>query len=187
MKKMIFDSMVKNAVKWVLPFCLFAFLPLTVSAQEVATDANTLKYGYLSYDAVLHSMNEYATVETSMMQLSEKYAAEQKRAEDEFNRKYEEFLDTQRDMPQTILQKRQSELQELLDRNITFKKESQALLEQAKAKAEAPLRKRIAEAMGRVGIARGLAFIINTDQQAVAWTHPMMGEDVTEAVKTALR
>ncbi|WP_161784111.1 OmpH family outer membrane protein, partial [Cellulomonas carbonis] len=86
-----------------------------------------------------------------MMQLSEKYAAEQKRAEDEFNRKYEEFLDTQRDMPQTILQKRQSELQELLDRNITFKKESQALLEQAKAKAEAPLRKRIAEAMGRVG------------------------------------
>lgn len=25
MKKMIFDSMVKNAVKWVLPFCLFAF------------------------------------------------------------------------------------------------------------------------------------------------------------------
>ena len=30
MKKMIFDSMVKNAVKWVLPFCLFAFLPLTV-------------------------------------------------------------------------------------------------------------------------------------------------------------
>ena len=60
-------------------------------------------------------------------------------------------------------------------------------VEQAKAKAEAPLRKRIAEAMGRVGIARGLAFIINTDQQAVAWTHPMMGEDVTEAVKTALR
>ena len=111
MKKMIFDSMVKNAVKWVLPFCLFAFLPLTVSAQDVATDGNTLKYGYLSYDAVLHSMNEYATVETSMMQLNEKYAAEQKRAEDEFNRKYEEFLDTQRDMPQTILQKRQSELQ----------------------------------------------------------------------------
>ena len=110
MKKMIFDSMVKNAVKWVLPFCLFAFLPLTVSAQDVATDGNTLKYGYLSYDAVLHSMNEYATVETSMMQLNEKYAAEQKRAEDEFNRKYEEFLDTQRDMPLTILQKRQSEL-----------------------------------------------------------------------------
>lgn len=181
-----FDSMVKSAAKWVLPFCLFAFLPLSLSAQSSA-DATGLKYGYVSYDAVLHSMAEYATVETSMQQLTSKYEAEQQRAENEFNMKYEEFLDGQRDFPQTILQKRQSELQELLSRNVAFKQESQRLLEQARHEAEAPLRRQLSEALGRVGMARGLAFIVNTDQQPLAWTHPLMGEDVTEAVKEALK
>ncbi len=192
MKKMTIDSMVRNAVKRVVPFCLFAFLPLAVSAQTTVsapttTESTPLRYGYMSYDSVLHGMAEYAAVETSMTQLAEKYTAEQQRAENEFNLKYEEFLDSQRDMPQSILQKRQSELQELLDRNIAFKKESQKLLEKARTEAEAPLRQRIAEAMGNVGMERGLLFIVNTDSQPLAWTHPVLAVDVTSAVQAALR
>ncbi len=186
MKKKIKDSMVGSAVKRFFPFFLFAFLPLSVSAQST-TEGNPLRYGYMSYDTVLHSMTAYAAVEASMTRLAEQYTAEQKRAENEFNQKYEEFLDGQRDMPQSILQKRQSELQELLDRNIAFKKESQKLLEKARAEAEAPLRQRIAEAMGNVGMERGLLFIVNTDHQPLAWTHPVMAVDVTAAVKAALR
>lgn len=188
MKKRIIDSMVRNAVKRVVPFCLFAFLPLTVSAQTApTTEASPLRYGYMSYDSVLHSMTAYATVEASMAQLAAQYTAEQQRAENEFNQKYEEFLDGQREMPHSILQKRQSELQELLDRNIAFKKESQKLLEKARAEAEAPLRQRIAEAMGNVGMERGLVFIVNTDHQPLAWTHPVLAVDVTSAVRAALR
>ncbi len=186
MKKMMIDSMVRSAVKRVLPFCLFAFLPLSVSAQS-STGDNPLRYGYMSYDSVLHSMAEYAAVEASMTQLAGQYTAEQKRAENEFNQKYEEFLDGQREMPQSILQKRQSELQELLDRNIAFKKESQKLLAKARAEAEAPLRQRIAEAMGNVGMERGLVFIVNTDHQPLAWTHPVMAVDVTSAVMAKLK
>lgn len=186
MKTRYFDGLVKRAAKWVLPFCLFAFLPLSLDAQTSA-DATGLKYGYVSYDAVLRSMSGYAALEASMQQLADKYEAEQERAESEFNLKYEEFLDGQRDFPQTILQKRQSELQELLSRNVAFKQESQRLLQQARAEAEAPLRRRLTEALGRVGMAKGLAFIVNTDQQPMAWTHPLMGEDVTAAVKEALK
>ena len=119
--------------------------------------------------------------------LRHQYAAEQKRVEDEFNKKYEEFLDGQRDFPQTILQKRQNELQELLDKNIAFKKESQRLLEQAQKEAMVPLKTRLADALARVGSSRGLAFILNTDQNAVPWMNITMGEDVTDAVKAALR
>lgn len=96
-------------------------------------------------------------------------------------------LDGQRDFPQTILQKRQMELQELMEKNIAFKKESQRLLVEAREKAMQPLKSRLADALARVGSSRGLAFIINTDQNALPWMNITMGEDVTEAVLEALK
>ena len=142
-----------------------------------------VKFGYLSYDAVLKSMPAYLEVQNSMEGLRAQYEAEQKRAEDEFNKKYEEFLEGQKDFPPTILQKRQNELQELLDRNIAFKKESQRLLAEAQQQAEAPLRSRMASALARVGSSQGLSFILNTDVNAVPWINITQGVDVTEAVK----
>ena len=165
-------------------FLLLTVITLSASAQ---TETPVLKFGFLSYDAVLQSMADYTLVETNMAQLQEQYAAEQKRVEDEFNKKYEEFLDGQRDFPQTILQKRQSELQELLDKNIAFKKEGMRLLTEAREKAMQPLKARLADALARVGSSRGLAFIVNTDQNALPWMNITMGEDVTAAVLEALK
>ncbi len=163
---------------------LITVISLSASAQ---TSEPVLKFGFLSYEAVLTSMPEYATAEQGMKDLEAQYAAEQKRVEDEFNKKYEEFLDGQRDFPQTILQKRQSELQELLDKNIAFKKEGQRLLAEAREKALLPLKNRLAGALASVGSSKGLAFIVNTDQNALPWLNITMGEDVTDAVNAALK
>ncbi|MBP3286859.1 MAG: OmpH family outer membrane protein [Prevotella sp.] len=165
-------------------FLLLTVFTLSASAQ---TTEPVLKFGFLSYDTIIQSMDDYAFVESGMQALQEQYAAEQKRVEDEFNKKYEEFLDGQRDFPQTILQKRQMELQELMEKNIAFKKESQRLLAEAREKAMQPLKSRLADALARVGSSRGLAFIINTDQNALPWMNITMGEDVTEAVLEALK
>ena len=163
---------------------LLTVISLSASAQ---TSEPVLKFGFLSYTAALQSMSDYALVESKMKDLEAQYAAEQKRVEDEFNKKYEEFLDGQRDFPQTILQKRQTELQELLDKNIAFKKEGQRLLAEAREKAMQPLKARLADALASVGSSRGLAFILNTDVNAVPWMNITMGEDVTQAVIQSLR
>ena len=132
-------------------------------------------------------MPDYATMQASMTQLREKYEAEQKRVETDFNKKYEEFLDGQKNFPKTILQKRQVELQEMLDKNIAFKKESQRLLKEAETEAKAPLKARLTEALAKIGQERGYAFIINTDCKCAPWLNPAMGEDITEAVKAAVQ
>ena len=163
---------------------LLTVVSLSASAQ---TSEPVLKFGFLSYTAALQSMSDYAIVESQMKELEAQYAAEQKRVEDEFNKKYEEFLDGQRDFPQTILQKRQTELQELLDKNIAFKKEGQRLIAEAREKAMQSLKARLADALARVGSSRGLAFILNTDVNAVPWMNITMGEDVTQAVIQSLR
>ena len=172
---------------------LMAVATLAVSAQEQQAQAapaevqSALKFGYLSYDSVFMAMPEYAAVEADMKALREKYEAEQKRVEDDFNKKYEEFLDGQAGFPQTILQKRQSELQEMLDKNIAFKKESQRLLCKAHCEAKAPLKEKLKVVLDKIGQERGYAFILNTDVNATPWINMAMGEDITEEAKAAVK
>ena len=173
MGKYFVMNMVRSVVKCFLPFCLFTFLPLNADAQ---------KFGFLSYDGTLKAMPGYAIVQTNLDNLKAQYEAELKRAEDEFNVKYEQFLDGQRDFPPTILQKRQTELQELMEKNMAFREESRRLLAEAEDEAMAPLRLLLTTAIRQVGIERGLAFILNTDQNSCPFINPTQGEDVTEAV-----
>ena len=159
---------------------LILFLLLLATMPAMAQ--SELKFGYLSYKTVMQAMPEYAAMQNSMAELREKYEAEQKRVEDDFNKKYEEFLDGQKSFPKTILQKRQSELQEMLDKNIAFKKESQRLLKQAEEDAMAPILVRLATTLDTIGKKRGYAFIVNTDEKATLWLNPSLGEDISEAV-----
>lgn len=166
-------------------FLLLMVAALTASAQTDSTQ--TFRFGYLSYEASLKSMAEYATVQQQMADLRAQYLAETKRVEDEFNRKYEEFLEGQRDFPRTILQKRQTELQELMEKNIQFKEKSREELAEAERQAMAPLRIRLIEQLGIIGRERGYAFIYDTDTKALPFINPAQGEDINQLVQDALK
>lgn len=158
---------------------LTLLLPLLAGAQ--------VKFGYFSYENAFTSMPEYAIAQANLKDLSAKYDAETKRVEEEFNRKYEEFLDGQSDFAPTILQKRQTELQELFHKNVAFKAEAAKLLKQAEAEAYAPLREKISKVLAKIGAEHGYAFILNTDGDACPYIDPEMGEDVSQLVREALR
>jgi outer membrane protein len=178
-------------MKKVTLILVMALMGLVSYAQDVqpvaAAQQSAFKFGFLSYDAALQSMPEYAEFQTNMTQLREKYEAEQQRVENDFNKKYEEFLDGQASYPKTILQKRQSELQEMLSKNIAFKKESLQLLNKAEAEAKAPLQQKLSGVLAKIGQERGFAFILNTDMNAVPWLNVEMGENITEAVEQLLK
>ena len=146
-----------------------------------------MKFGFLSYEAALQSMGEYALVQKQMADLRTQYEAETKRVEDEFNAKYEDFLEGQREFPKTILQKRQTELQELMQKNIEFKQNSIQELAKAEQEAMAPLRIKLIETLGNIGRERGYAFIVDTDQKALPFINPAMGEDINQQVQNALK
>ena len=172
-------------MKKVTLLLVLALMGLVSYAQQDAVPV--VKYGYLSYDSVFKAMPEYAAMQANMKELRAKYETEQKRVENEFNKKYEEFLDGQASFPKSILQKRQSELQEMLDKNIAFKKEGQRLLSQAENEAKAPLKQRLAAVLTQLGEERGYAFILNTDCNAVPWLNAAIAEDCTDTVKALLK
>ena len=159
--------------------CIF----LSLHAQEDAT----LRFGYLSYEAALKSMPDYAVVQQKLADLRQQYQNETLRVEDELNRKYEEFLEGQREFPQSILQKRQMELQELMEKNLAFKENSRKELEKAEQDLMAPLKIRLIEVLEKMGRERGYAFIIDTDVKALPFINPAMGHDLNQQVQDALK
>ena len=100
-------------MKQILLPLVFMLMPVAASAQQSAHPQvsapveQSLRFGYFSYEEVLHTMPGYAIAKHNMDDLRAKYDAETKRAEDEFNAKYEEFLDGQRSFAPSILEKRQ--------------------------------------------------------------------------------
>lgn len=168
---------------------LVACLSLAAYAQEAPAPLPESKamIGYLSYDSALRAMPEYVTVQQELADLRALYDAEMKRVEDDFNKKYEEFLEGQRDFPKTILTKRQTELKELMDKNIAFKEQSRHELQQAETNAYAPLHQRLRELLADIARQRAYVLIVNTDSNACPYIDPLMGEDINQVVLDALK
>lgn len=158
---------------------IFACIAMAAQAQD---NAPALKFGFLSYDLALKSMKDYAAVQMRMDSLRSAFNAEMQRVEDEFNRKYEDFLEGQKDFPRTILLKRQTELQEMMQKNIAFKQQLQRELTDTEAQLMAPLRIHLNEAIATIAREQGLALVINTDANACPFIEPAMGVDVNELV-----
>lgn len=155
-------------------------LILTLLLSTLLTSqAQNLKIGYFSYNAVLRSMPAYSTAVASVDKLRQQYAAELEAAQKEFNEKYELFLDQQNKLAESIRQKRQADLQTLLDRNEQFKKEAERLLAQAEKDAMAPLHAKLKAAIDKAGQQGGYAVILNTDSEACPYIAPTLSEDVT--------
>ena len=91
--------------------------------------------------------------------------------------KYEEFLDGQRTYAKTILEKRQAELRELMEKNIAFKAEATRLLQQAENDAYAPLKAKINEEAKKIG----------KDNNAAPYLNEEMGEDITALLEETLK
>ena len=138
--------------------------------------------GYLNYDSVLHAMPQYAAVQQHMQQLRQSYEREMKRVEDEFNQKYERFLEERSQYPRTILLKRQQELQDMMQRNVDFRTQARSELQQAEQQAYNPLRRQLREAVAAVARSLHLAVVLNTDGDNTLYIDPILSVDITSQV-----
>lgn len=160
-------------------------------AQEVASvseapAAQPLRIGYFSYDAALKALPEYAAAMTAIQELKDTYDAELQRAEQDFSRKFNEFIDGQRSFPENIMLKRQKELQQLMEESLKFKAEAQQLLAKSEADLLQPLHSRLSAVLAKVGVEKGYAFILNTDNNSCPYLNADMAEDCNQIIATEL-
>lgn len=138
-----------------------------------------VRFGYASYNGLLQLMPEYSEVQVQMNELKTKYEAEARYNETAFKRMFAEFLQGQKDFPQTILLKRQRDLQEAMEKGLAFRRSADSLLRAAEHDLLAPLRARLDSAVAAVGLERGYGYVVNTDERAYMFFHPQVAEDAT--------
>ena len=153
-----------------------------INGTSTATEVRVPLFGFISFNTIYEKMPEYQHAKNAFAELKAKYEDEAKRAEDEFQRKFSEFLQGQKDFPESIMQKRQLELQDLMEKSVTFRQESQRLLKQAEAEMQAPVAAKLKAAIEAIAAERGLLFVLNTDDNAVPFIHPQAGIDISEPV-----
>lgn len=166
---------------------LTALLCLFLCGTSLVCAQGQMRYGYVSYNGLLRSMPGYAEAQSQLAQLRSRYEAEARYNETAFKRMFAEFLQGQKDFPQTILLKRQRDLQEAMEKGMAFRHSADSLLRQAEAELYAPLRAAVDSAVKAVGLERGYGYVVNTDERAYVFLHPEVAEDATPFVMAKLQ
>ena len=87
-----------------IAFLLLLIAPMSLFAQ---------KFAHFKSMDIIPVMPEYSKAQTDIQKMQKQYEDEIKRASDEFNKKFAEYQQEQKTLPQNIQERRQRELQEL--------------------------------------------------------------------------
>ena len=152
-------------------------LPLGVMAQS--------KFAHMNSQEVITVMPEFTKAQADLDAMSKQYQDEMKRTEDEFNKKYQEFLAQADSLPQNIAERRQKELQDMAQRQQQFQQDAYQAMQKAQQDAMAPIYKKLDDAIQAVGKAEGVVYVFDLARTSI----PYIGTesiDVTAKVKAHL-
>lgn len=164
-----------------LLFLLLLLAPILPAAAQ-----NAARYGCLSRQALLRQMPETHRAQQELDSLRAQFDRETQYNEAGFQRQFSEFLQVQKSLSEPLLRKRQADLQVAMERALAFRREGQALLDDARKRLFRPIEERLDAAIRMVGAERGYDLVIDTDSSAAPYVSPTLSEDATPFVREKL-
>ena len=160
---------------------LLLALPMGVFAQN-------LKFGHINAQEIVSAMPEFAKAQSDIEALDKQLTSELQRTQEEFNKKYQEFQQAiaKDSLPANIAERRQKELQDMMQRQEQFQQEAQQQMQKAQADAMAPIYKKLDVAIKAVGAAEGVIYIFDLARTPVAYVNESQSINLTPKVKTQL-
>lgn len=156
---------------------LLLIAPMSVFAQ---------KFAHFKSMDIIPVMPEYTKAQTDIQALQKQYEDEIKRASDEFNKKFAEYQQEQKTLPQNIQERRQKELQELSDKGMQFQQDAQQQLQKAYADMMEPIYKKLEDAVKSIGTTGGYTYVFDLNRTDIPYVNETMSKDVTNDIKTKL-
>ena len=160
---------------------LMLALPMGVFAQN-------LKFGHINAQEIVSAMPEFAKAQSDIEALDKQLTSELQRTQEEFNKKYQEFQQAiaKDSLPANIAERRQKELQDMMQRQEQFQQEAQQQMQKAQADAMAPIYKKLDYEIKAVGAAEGVIYIFDLARTPVAYVNESQSINLTPKVKTQL-
>ena len=156
-------------------------LPMGVFAQN-------LKFGHINAQEIITVMPEFTKAQNDIQTLEKQLTAELQRTQEEFNKKYQEFQQAiaKDSLPPNIAERRQKELQDMMQRQEQFQQDAQQQMAKAQNDAMAPIYQKFDNAIKAVGAAEGVIYIFDLARTPVAYVNESQSINLTPKVKTQL-
>ena len=157
-------------------------------ALPMGVFAENLKFGHINAQEIVSAMAEFAKAQSDIEALDKQLTSELQRTQEEFNKKYQEFQQAiaKDSLPPNIAERRQKELQDMMQRQEQFQQEAQQQMQKAQADAMAPIYKKLDDAIKAVGAAEGVIYIFDLARTPVAYVNESQSINLTPNVKTQL-
>ncbi|WP_455626172.1 OmpH family outer membrane protein [Parabacteroides sp.] len=155
---------------------LLMMLPLGAIAQEV-------KIAFVKTQEVFMAMPEVSTVEKQIADLNEKYNAEFKQMQDEYQKKYSDFIAQQDSLTENIKLRRMQEIQDIQQRMDNFVPIAQQDVQKKQQELLQPIQEKMRDAIQKVGEENGYTYIITPEVLLYTGTNAV---DATPFVRTKL-
>ncbi len=155
---------------------LLMILPLGAIAQEV-------KIAFVKTQEVFMAMPEVLRMEKQMADLNEKYRVELKQMQDEYQKKYSDFVAQQDSLTENIKLRRMQEIQDIQERMDNFVQVAQQDVQKKQQELLQPIQQKLHEAIQKVGEEKGYTYIIDPAALLYTGTNAV---DATPFVRTKL-
>ena len=143
------------------------------------------KFAHMNSQEIISVMPEFTKAQADLDDMSKKYQEEMTRTNEEFQKKYQEFLAQRDSLPKNIAERRQKELEDMAQRQEQFQQEAYQAMQKAQQDAMAPIYKKLDEAIQAVGKAEGVVYIFDLARTSIPFVGAQSA-DVTAKVKTQL-
>ena len=156
-------------------------LPMGVFAQN-------LKFGHINAQEIVSAMPEFAKAQSDIEALDKQLTSELQRTQEEFNKKYQEFQQAiaKDSLPPNIAERRQKELQDMMQRQEQFQQDAQQQMQKAQTDAMAPIYKKLDDAIKAVGAAEGVIYIFDLARTSIPYVNEAQSINLTNKVKANL-
>ena len=156
---------------------LMLIAPMSVFSQ---------KFGHIKTQEILTVMPEYTKAQTDIAAMEQQYRDEIKRAEEELSKKYAAYQQEQANLPKNIAERRQKELDDLMQKGMQFQQDAQQQLQQSWMEMIQPIAKKIDDAIKAVGQEGGYVYIFDLNSTNIPFVNETLSTDVTASVKAKL-
>ena len=156
-------------------------LPMGVFAQN-------LKFGHINAQEIITVMPEFTKAQNDIQTLEKQLTAELQRTQEEFNKKYQEFQQAiaKDSLPPNIAERRQKELQDMMQRQEQFQQDAQQQMQKAQNDAMAPIYQKLDNAIKAVGAAEGVISIFDLARTSIPYVNESQSINLTSKVKANL-
>jgi outer membrane protein len=165
-------------------FTLSVFI-LMLNATIFAQQTNNT-VAYVNTTEIIQAMPEKAVATEALKKLSENYKEELKVLQDEYNKKYSDFITYQSTLAENIKLRRMQELTELEKKMNQFMELAQNDIELQEKKMLDPINKKVGDAIKEVGLEQQYTVIYDKSNPAILFISPY-AIDATPFVKAKLQ